>query len=218
MPHIHGVIVPAWATLVLASLKTFGPTRTAHFAELPPWRKLESSHRTSQNDPVQLLRTVVEPAGNPIEPTVPGLGAARFVQTPGAYGAPRLHSHAMTMRARCPRTQPCGALRLHSYAVPMRARCPRTQPCGALRLHSYPMPMRARGPRTQPCGALRLHRYAMTMRARCPRTQSCGALRLHSHAMTMRARCPRTQPYGALRLHSYDPRDADSSNARFSRA
>jgi len=34
-PPVHGVIVAAWSTLGLASFKTFGPARPAHFGCLP---------------------------------------------------------------------------------------------------------------------------------------------------------------------------------------
>ena len=76
VPRIHGLIVAAWSTLVLASLKAFGPARTADFAPLPPWRKVKPNHRASQNDLIQLLRMDVEAVGNKIELPVPRLEAA----------------------------------------------------------------------------------------------------------------------------------------------
>lgn len=41
VPRLHPALVAAYAMLKLASLKAFGPTRTADYHELPPWRSKE---------------------------------------------------------------------------------------------------------------------------------------------------------------------------------
>jgi hypothetical protein len=59
LPRLHPSIVAAYALLKLASLKAFGPIRTADYHELPPWRSQKDRggvRRPSAHDLLTRLR------------------------------------------------------------------------------------------------------------------------------------------------------------------
>ena len=59
VPRLHPALVAAYALLKLAALKAFGPTRTADYHELPPWRSQkdrEGVRKPSANDLLTRLR------------------------------------------------------------------------------------------------------------------------------------------------------------------
>jgi hypothetical protein len=59
VPRLHPALVAAYALLKLAAMKAFGPTRTADYHELPPWRSLrdrEGLRKPSANDLLTRLR------------------------------------------------------------------------------------------------------------------------------------------------------------------
>jgi hypothetical protein len=58
--RLHPSLVAAYALLKLASLKAFGPTRTADYHELPPWRSKrdrEGIRKPSAHDLLTRLRS-----------------------------------------------------------------------------------------------------------------------------------------------------------------
>ena len=60
VPRLHPSLVAAYTLLKLASLKAFGPIRTAYYHELPPWRNRrdrEGVRRPSAHDLLTRLRT-----------------------------------------------------------------------------------------------------------------------------------------------------------------
>jgi len=59
VPRLHPSLVAAYALLKLAAIKAFGPTRTADYHELPPWRSQrdrEGLRKPSANDLLTRLR------------------------------------------------------------------------------------------------------------------------------------------------------------------
>jgi hypothetical protein len=59
VPRLHPALVAAYALLKLAAIKAFGPTRTADYHELPPWRSQrdrEGVRKPSANDLLTRLR------------------------------------------------------------------------------------------------------------------------------------------------------------------
>jgi hypothetical protein len=59
VPRLHPALVAAYALLKLAAMKAFGPTRTADYHELPPWRSRrdrEGLRKPSANDLLTRLR------------------------------------------------------------------------------------------------------------------------------------------------------------------
>jgi len=59
LPRLHPALVAAYALLKLAAMKAFGPTRTADYHELPPWRSRrdrEGLRKPSANDLLTRLR------------------------------------------------------------------------------------------------------------------------------------------------------------------
>jgi len=59
VPRLHPALVAAYALLKLAAMKAFGPTRTADYHELPPWRSRrdkEGVRKPSANDLLTRLR------------------------------------------------------------------------------------------------------------------------------------------------------------------